>query len=241
MKRLTCVLAVLTLAACDAPTEAEPEPGPPAAFTIVAGNGQTDTVAHLLPDSLVGRLLDAESNPIAGAVVNWTGNGTPAGAATQTSADGHARNRWQLATTAGEQSMHAVWVDPATGAPDTLGTFTATALAGPLATNLLEPGEHTSGVDTLRLDGAALIDTYGNVVDWYLAQVTSSYFHVQDPSASGTQPAWTLVADSLPPNDPVPDTFAVAAVYDADTVAMADITLTAEGQTGSILIGFTVQ
>ena len=99
-----------------------------ASFAAVRGNAQTATAGSLLPDSLVVRATDANSNPVAGVNVAWaiTGGGVVSAASTVTGPDGLTGVLWTLGPSAGPQTATAT----ASGAAAGQVLFTATATVG---------------------------------------------------------------------------------------------------------------
>jgi hypothetical protein len=94
----------------------------------LAGDNQTAVAGSVLPDSLVVRVTDASSNPVAGVQVAWTltGGGAVSSAATPTGADGRAAVQRTLGATAGGQTTTAS-VGGLQGSPV---VFTSTATVG---------------------------------------------------------------------------------------------------------------
>lgn len=128
-----------------------PSIGDPAVLEIVGGNGQTGAVATLLPSALALTVRDADGDPVPGATLSWVGDGSVFAPATATGSEGQAQNQWTLGTVAGTQELEVRWVNPETGAPVVLGTFTATAVPGPADSLFLDHERFnsiTSFVDT---------------------------------------------------------------------------------------------
>lgn len=100
---------------------------------VLAGSAQEDTVAAALAQPLVVRVTDTAGDPIRGVTIRWTfeqGGGYPVGDSTTprsvfemtTDSAGRAAARWELGTVAGEQSVAADIVLPASGsASQTVG------------------------------------------------------------------------------------------------------------------------
>jgi adhesin/invasin len=98
-------------------------------LTEVSGGGQTATAGSTLADSLIVRVTDAASNPVAGVAVTWTASGekgSVSAATTTTGADGRTGVRHTLDVVAGAQSAVATSAG-LTGSPV---TFAATATVG---------------------------------------------------------------------------------------------------------------
>lgn len=145
--------------------------GVPAALEVVSGDSQSDTVGHELPAPLVVRVVDADSNPVSGQIVNFrviSGGGSVFAGVALTDSAGEARERWTLGTVAADtQIVEARAIDPATGDPLVFGRFTAVGVAD-VPDSMLAVGdtlrEGSAGVlvaDSLRV---RLLDRYGNGV-----------------------------------------------------------------------------
>ena len=111
-----------------------PNEGLPHDIEVVAGANQSAPVGAPLPDSIVVRVTDAMSRPVAGQRVAFTVVGASGGSVgtdtAVTNADGRAGVRWTLGPTSGAQSLNATVV----GAAEPLSVLvTATAGAGGLA------------------------------------------------------------------------------------------------------------
>ena len=140
-------------------------------LNIVAGDGQVDTVGKTLPVQLGAQLTDALSGaPLPGRVLNWVAvdGGSLFVPVTQTGSDGVARNTFTLGMRAGTQRVVARYVDPETGAPVTLDTAQATALAAVAA--LLwankDPEPYQPGIaHGINVRGAQLFSLYYGFLD----------------------------------------------------------------------------
>lgn len=104
-----------------------PQPGAPAALTIVSGAEQTGTVGSTLAAPIVAQVTDAWGQPVPGVMVTFAaadgaGEFSPAGAATDEA--GNAGSRWTLGTTSGSASGTA-------RTADLTAAFSASALPGP--------------------------------------------------------------------------------------------------------------
>lgn len=158
---------------------------PAGAATIVrvGGNSQTATAGSALTDSLVVRVADAASNPVAGVGVNWTvtGGGTVSAPTVATGADGRAAVKWTLGPTAGAQTATA-------GAAGLVGSpivFDATAVVGTAGklTITQQPSSSTqSGVPFAQQPRIQLRDANGNAVAQPGIAVTAAI--VSGPGAS---------------------------------------------------------
>jgi|KBSSwiStaDraftv2_1062776.scaffolds.fasta_scaffold95734_1 alpha-tubulin suppressor-like RCC1 family protein len=137
---------------------------PPAKLFVVAGAGQSGTVATQLPVDLVVKVTDAVDGPKAGVPVSFTvisGGGSLSAASALSDANGNATVKWTLGTAAGSQSVLASvsGVTPV--------TITATGVAGlPDALTILT-GNNQTGTpgaplpDSLRV---RLTDRFGNPI-----------------------------------------------------------------------------
>ena len=137
--------------------------GPPAAITIVAGDGQQAIAGTAVPVAPTILLRDALANPVPGAAVTFAvaqGDGTVTGAAQTTDANGQAAvTAWTLGGVVGQNRLTA------TSAGLSLG-FTATAITGPVsvAASLITvaQGSVVAGSSTtLRLQAR---DQFGNPI-----------------------------------------------------------------------------
>lgn len=128
MKRLI-LLSFLVLACSDSQA---PQVEVIPLLSIVAGDGQQDTVGRTLPVSIAARVTDRTSGaPLPDRVVNWFAldGGEVFAPVSQTGSDGIAKQTWTLGSAAGPQRLVARWINPETGEPITLDTAQATALA----------------------------------------------------------------------------------------------------------------
>jgi hypothetical protein len=175
MRKMIAVL-VLALAACESATEfTEPtaESGPPVSATVVAGQDQTGTVAAELALDLRATIHDAEKSAVPSTPISWAGDGEAWASTTVTNADGSVTNRWTLGTTAGEQTLEARWIDPATGEGQVLATFRATAEPGPGGAFSFTRDSGLRGYESQQpwfvdFTGESATDIYGNDLgsDW---------------------------------------------------------------------------
>jgi hypothetical protein len=162
----------LAFAACgDSPSATETVQPGPISFEIISGNGQTGAAGEELPQPVVVRAVDGSGNPVVGrhvgfAVVNGDGEMYVGGGVSDTA--GIVKDYWTLGRVAGDsQRIEARSVDPATGAKQVFGVFTATAVPGaPARTVKISPA--TSGwsqpVRSLVLDSlrVGVVDRFGN-------------------------------------------------------------------------------
>jgi hypothetical protein len=164
-----CALWLISATSCD---NGSTDPArPPAALQIVSGNEQEAVVGTELPEALTVRVIDDLGQPVAGQLVNFrvtSGGGSVFAGASITNAQGIARDRWTLGTSIGVvQQVEARAVDAATGDPIVFGTFTATTIAGPLATLTVVAGSNQSIIAGGTLPDSLLLrafDEYGNPV-----------------------------------------------------------------------------
>lgn len=103
--------------------------GKPASILVVSGDGQTETILHVLPNPFVVKVMDAYGNVVSGATVTWTrmaGYGSPAAGTSTTNASGVASYLYHLGDVAGTETVNASV--SGVGSP---ATFTATTLDVP--------------------------------------------------------------------------------------------------------------
>jgi len=138
-----------------------PKAGPPASIVLVSGDAQgTAEVGSKLGQPLAIRVSDSQGRSLTGVTVAWnTSSGALSASSSLTDASGVATVEWTLGPVAGTQSATAT----VTGLNPV--TFTAVAIAGPLAQIILSR-------DTVRLLGigdvfrlsARAADRFGNGV-----------------------------------------------------------------------------
>jgi len=138
-----------------------PKAGPPASIVLVSGDAQgTAEVGSKLGQPLAIRVSDSQGRNLTGVTVAWnTSSGALSASSSLTDASGVATVEWTLGPLAGTQSATAT----VTGLNPV--TFTAVAIAGPLAQIILSR-------DTVRLLGigdvfrlsARAADRFGNGV-----------------------------------------------------------------------------
>ena len=124
--RSVSLLLIIGLTAC---ADANGPKLPPAALSIIAGDAQTDTVARMLPVSIVARATTGGGQSAPQVVVNWyriAGADTVFAGAALTNAQGEAQLRWTLLSKAGAQQL-AAWVIDDAGVRQLSAQATATA------------------------------------------------------------------------------------------------------------------
>ncbi|HEX2250155.1 MAG TPA: leishmanolysin-related zinc metalloendopeptidase [Gemmatimonadales bacterium] len=98
----------------------------------ITGDGQVGTAGQPLPSPLMVEVDDADGNPVAGAIVDFTvaqGGGTVATQTATTAADGRASTTFTLGTVAGAPQLVVASVETASLS----AVFSAIAVAGPPA------------------------------------------------------------------------------------------------------------
>ncbi len=153
-----------------------PSEGLPAAIAVIAGEAQTGTITQPLADTLIVRVTDAKSRPVANvrvAFIMIAGGASadliPDTAVTNT--DGQARSVWLLGQIAGAQRVEARVV----GSPALKATINATALAGQADTLRAAAGDRQSGIVGAALaDSLAVLvtDRFGNPIAGQAVQWT---------------------------------------------------------------------
>lgn len=130
---IACLVAALG-AACAAD---QGPPELPAALTIVAGNGQLDTIGATLADSLAVRVTGSSGRGIGMVVVKWNaGTGAVHPESAPTDPSGFAKAQWTLGPDLGEAHLTVSLLDSASSLTD---SFTATVTPGHAAQLLLTP------------------------------------------------------------------------------------------------------
>ncbi len=147
----------------------------PAAMLIMSGDEQVDTVGKEVKEPLIVRVMNEDSIPIQGQIVNWVitaGGGSVFAGTALTDSLGQARESWTLGTIVDSaQSVEARAVDTQSGENLTFAIFTATPIADVPAAVLLisdsvmsgDAGTYAAspeGNDTLTVE---LQDQYGNL------------------------------------------------------------------------------
>lgn len=148
----------------------------PVAMLIMSGDEQVDTVGKEVKDPLIVRVMNEDSIPVQGQIVNWVitaGGGSVFAGTALTDSLGQARETWTLGTIADSvQAVEARAVDTQSGENLTFAKFTATAVADVPASVVLASDTVLSGTagsyaaasegnDTLTV---RVRDQYGNVV-----------------------------------------------------------------------------
>jgi hypothetical protein len=166
MKR---ALVLVMLTGCDSGHDPSTEPGSATLVSIIAGGSQRAVVGEELPDAIVVRATNANSEPVPDQLINFvvvTGGGSVFAGSALTNRLGEARERWTLGPTAGEQAIEARAIDQTSGDPIVFARVTATADPGPAMTMELSEIEHEMRIGD-RLDVAGLttvLDQNGNVI-----------------------------------------------------------------------------
>ena len=131
-RSVACLAAALAVACAD-----HNQPEVPAALTIVAGNGQVDTIDATLVDSLVVRVTSASGGGIGLALLKWTaGSGFVDPESTATDPSGIAKVQWKLGQFPGQAHVVVSLLDPAQTLTD---SFSATIKPGRAAYLRLTP------------------------------------------------------------------------------------------------------
>jgi PKD repeat protein len=188
-----------------------PSEGEPAAIAIEWGNGQQARVGTRLTDSLVVKVTDTQSRPVAGATINFafddaTAGGTADPAQAVTDADGRAWSRLTLGTHVGAANGSASVAVPDGQVPVTTA-FTATAL--PADANIIAAlsGQDQTGPVGTELDQPLVVqvtDGFGNPiqgvpVSWSTGNGGSFSESSTTTGADGkTSVSWTLGPNAGP-------------------------------------------
>lgn len=141
---------------------AEVEVGVPAAVTFTEGDGQTATVASVLPVAPQVQVTDGLGNPVPGVEVTFVvagGGGMATGGVVLTDATGRARvGSWQLGTTAGANTLEA----SVAAGPSAVAS--ATGVPGPASAphSSLAVTAHAAG-DSTVVATVTVRDAWGNV------------------------------------------------------------------------------
>jgi hypothetical protein len=158
--RFLALVAVCSASDCDNAA------APPATrhLTVVAGNGQTDTVGLPVATPYEVLVSDAAGAPQRGVAVAWSitaGGGSFDATETTTDAAGHARATHRLGTVTGLQSARA----QVTGALESPLTFTTLAVAAAPAQAVKSSGDRqaaTSGTALAAPYAVRVTDAFGN-------------------------------------------------------------------------------
>ena len=129
--------------------------GPPASV-VQAPTENIDAIAGGSAGDLTVTVFDQSGNPVSGAGVTWTGDGSVTGGGT-TSSDGSATGAWTLPETAGENEMTAT-------VGGQTATFTATGAAGPAVEPAFSepPSTGTAGALLGESLSVTVTDQFGN-------------------------------------------------------------------------------
>ncbi len=169
---LSALAGLLLLASCDSgPTAPLLQPIHELTLIKVGGDNQTGVVGQALPKNIVVKVVDKFGKAVKGQIVNFvvvSSGGSVFAGASLTNGNGIAQEIWTLGTVAGSpQKLEARYVDPTTGAPVTLGSFTATAVAAAPANLTKILGDSQPGLPGLSLPDSLKVqvaDRYGNPV-----------------------------------------------------------------------------
>jgi len=172
--------------------------GVPAAIAQ-SPTGNIQGTAGAVAGDLTILVTDAGGNPVAGATVDWTGDGTTTGG-TITDGAGSATATWTLPTTAGENTMTA-----------TVGTVSAefTATGAPAAAaSLVVSGDGQTGTSGSALPQpltVQVVDQYGNgrsgdAVSWTVDSGGGSISGTSTTDASGSASATWILGMAPGPN-----------------------------------------
>ncbi len=162
------LLGAAALCSCGGEDLILPYEGAPAYATLIAGDSQSDTVGHPLPDLIVVRITDSKNRPVQHQPVIFSTltNGTAAQFipdTAHTDADGHAETRWVLGTGRGAQTVRA----QVQGAGPLFVDFSARASPDAPVALLRVSGDSQQGTAGNRLPApliAQLTDRFGNGV-----------------------------------------------------------------------------
>jgi hypothetical protein len=144
-------------------------PGEPSSIAVVAGDGQIDTVGHLLSDSLVVRVTDPQDRPVPGVEVAFVAPADGVLAPNDTvltDADGQAAVQYKLSTAAGDQLIRAQ-ARSAVPLPSLNTALHATALPEAASALVVAGGNEQTGEAGAALpDSLAVkaVDRFGNGV-----------------------------------------------------------------------------
>lgn len=107
-RTVICALALLAVA-CSDPAMG---PSPVVRIEVADGDRQVGAAGFQLADSLTARVVDADGNPVVGAVVHWDTEDRDAvlePVISTTNAEGLTRTAWRLGRDDGEQIVHATF------------------------------------------------------------------------------------------------------------------------------------
>ena len=178
MKRSSLCLGLLVVSCGDSSGPPAPQP---AAFQVIAGAAQVDTVGRELKDMIALRVIATDgSTPVPNYPINWTAldGGQVFGTVIYSGTDGIARQRWTLGTIATTQRLVARALDPESGAVLVDDTVTATAIAGAAVSVTVVPDSLWVRFDSLQTDTVAIelriVDAYNNAAEPCAIQWTSA-------------------------------------------------------------------
>ena len=196
-------LAGALFLSCDgSPTEREP--ATVASMDVVSGNHQVDTVGTELAAPLVVKVVDTEGQPFPGQLVNFrvvAGGGSVFAGSSITNAEGIARERWTLGTTAGDtQRVEARAINNETGEALRFAIFTAVGTPDVPASITKTRGDAQTGALASVLSDSLAVrvaDRFGNAVSGVSVQWAANGGSISPTTSStdatGTARAsWTL-------------------------------------------------
>jgi alpha-tubulin suppressor-like RCC1 family protein len=133
--------------------------GEPVSVEVVGGDNQVAVVGSALADSFAVRLRDGQGNQVTGASVAWStlNGGSLLPNPSTTDAQGVARARWTLPTTAGPLSATAT-------AASASATLAATGVPGPAASLKVTPSSVQGVVGAQVSVDASVVDQFENPV-----------------------------------------------------------------------------
>jgi hypothetical protein len=168
---LLLAAGLLTLAGCDARSTGIAADRVPANMEIVSGNNQSAPPGGELAQPLVVRVTDGQGQPVQGQAVVFrvtSGGGTVFAGVSVTNAQGIAKERWTLGTSAGTaQKVEARGVDNNTGQGHIFAVFSATVTSGTPHSVIVESGNNQTGVINAWMPQplvAKVLDAAGNPV-----------------------------------------------------------------------------
>src|SRR5690606_38916380 len=131
-------------------------------YTVTAeGDGQTGQVGSALREALRVQILDSSGRAVNGIKIDWvvtSGGGSASSTTTSTSGDGSTEVSWTLGGTTGSQTLEGR-VGQQTDHPI---RFTATAVAGPIASVTVSPSRGSVNVGGSVQFQAVARDQFGN-------------------------------------------------------------------------------
>lgn len=165
MTKLNRCLALLVLVGCGDTAGPGTVGIAPVALSIIAGDGQADTVGATLDVPVTVEVRDADAALVADAVVNFVvpadGCGMAFAGSAATNENGRAADLWVLGTKAGPCTMEVRAVT-ADGVPQVFGSLDAEVLPGAVDSAHVKRGSAWIG-ETIALDSVAFFaDAHGN-------------------------------------------------------------------------------